>query len=78
MGNYMSAAGATAGVELSGLEGASLLRGPAEAFAETTAGKALLDVAAKFGTKALGGTAFGIGYAGLHKAAKLLGLAPEK
>lgn len=60
----------------------SFLMGPAETFAGTEAGQALLSVVKKYGLKAAGeaaaGAGLGLGYHALHQAAKLLGLAEDK
>lgn len=50
-----------------------LLLGPAETFAGTAAGKALLNVVSKYAPLGLG-----LGHDVVHKAAKLLGLVSEK
>lgn len=55
-----------------------VLSGPAEAFAETSGGKALLELVKTYGKHAAAGAGMGLGYEALHKAAKLLGLAEEK
>jgi hypothetical protein len=66
------------GATSAALAASPILLGPAETFVATPAGKALLDVVGKYGSKVAQGAGMGIGYEAFHKAAKLLGLVSEK